>query len=691
MADGTIAALAVDGEPLATAGRSILAGCRVSGEVTVSRLEDGLLEFRKRLLDPVTGRSCSVIERFSAMEDSVRWETTIEGESERPWGTSVETELFCCAPGTPSFWTTWSDPDQRADGWRNPLAPRPMRDMTLWHGAPYFREDDPQPNFSPFHPEVFCAPIATIFPAGTPAAVSVVLSPEDNILDMSLRTTAAGGVCFARVGNRIARGAPLRFSLDIVAHEPDWRGGLGWMVRRYPQFFQPPNPVAQEISGCGAYSSHEGEIDTDKMRRMGFSVNWKASLDFPYMGMYLPPVGDGDRWSRFNEDHSYADDGDPNPGRVIGKCSVRSLHDYSERMRAQGFHVLSYFNVTEFGQLVRGPEHVTHSPDDPNLWKCANDYLFLRLRDGILYWPEGSAQRGLIETWGWAVVTDPAGPDYAAFLLDQARRHITSISASDGLCIDRMDWLRFYNDRADDGVSWHNERPVRSLFVSWKRFMEKLGALMHGAGKVIFVNNHVKRVDLLGEVDGIFGEAEYDGPAANLSSFCGLGKPVIGWISDEEQLLPDPDAFLQRFLHLGIHPMVPFPSNNHSIIPRSEWAERLFLDYGPLFNALKGKRWVLLPNVVTASDSAACVNVFETNEGLLVTVTFCDRPSISLQLSHPGRLFGESVPFFEAISPGDSGWTAVSCQSDGETLHLDIPVRRACTIVRARRNTGATI
>ncbi|MCX7019397.1 MAG: NPCBM/NEW2 domain-containing protein [Candidatus Sumerlaeota bacterium] len=686
--DGTIATLAVDGAPLFTGGRSLLAGCHSDGAVTVRDLTGGVLEFRKRLTDPVTGHSCFLTESFLPLDDSVRWELMIEGDSPEPWGTSVESELSYCGAGTPGFWTAWSDPDQRADGWRDPLASRPLRDMTLWHGAPYFREDDPQPNFSPFHPEVFCVPMATVFPGDGRTAVSIVLSPEDNILDMSLRTAAAGGVCFARVGNRIARGAPLRFSLDIVAHEPDWRAGIGWMVYRYPRFFEPTNPVAHRIGGCGAYSSHEGEFDADKLRRMGFSVNWKASLDFPYMGMFLPPVDDDQRWPRFNEDHSYADDGDPDPDRVIDKCSLRSLRDYSERMRAQGFHVLSYFNVTEFGQLVRGPDHVTHNPDDPELWKCANDYLFLKLRDGILYWPEGSAQQGLIETWGWAVVTDPAGPDYAAFLLDQVRRHIAGIPGSDGLCIDRMDWLRFRNDRADDGVSWHNGRPVRSLFVSWKRFMEKLGPLMHGAGKVIFVNNHVKRVDLLGEVDGIFGEAEYAGPAANLSAFCGVGKPVIGWISDEEQLQPDPDAFLQRYLHLGIHPMTPFPSNNHSIIPKSAWAEKLFLDYGPLFNALKGRRWVFLPDIIAAPNGAACLNIFETNDGLLISVTFCRETSVPLRLSHAARLFGRLAPAFEAISPGDADWAPVPCETAGDSFLLEPPVRRGCVIIRARRQSA---
>jgi len=35
---------------------------------------------------------------------------------------------------------------------------------------------------------------------------------------------------------------------------------------------------------------------------------------------------------------------------------------------------------------------------------------------------------------------DCADPDFAAFLLEQARRHIEKIPDADGICIDRMDW-----------------------------------------------------------------------------------------------------------------------------------------------------------------------------------------------------------------------------------------------------------
>ncbi|MHC4240683.1 MAG: hypothetical protein ACYSUC_13215, partial [Planctomycetota bacterium] len=103
-----------------------------------------------------------------------------------------------------------------------------------------------------------------------------------------------------------------------MAHPADWRGGIGWMTRRYPEYFDPRNPMAYEIAGCGAYSSHSEIHDVEKLRKMAFRLNWKASFDFPYMGMFLPPMGsDTETWIDFK--------GQPS--------SIRKMADYSKRMR----------------------------------------------------------------------------------------------------------------------------------------------------------------------------------------------------------------------------------------------------------------------------------------------------------------------------------------------------------------------
>jgi len=157
---------------------------------------------------------------------------------------------------------------------------------------------------------------------------------------------------------------------------------------------------------------------------------------------------------------------------------------------------------------------------------------------------------------------DVGDPDYQRFILEQALRHIERIPDSSGICIDRLDWLRNYNSGADDGVSWVENRPARSLYQSWLDLLGKLGPLMHNADKVIFVNNHIKRLELLRQVDGIYCEFCQTGPALNATGLLSVRRPALGWTDDEATVQADPDGLFQRHLHMGVYPTAPYPNNN---------------------------------------------------------------------------------------------------------------------------------
>ena len=186
------------------------------------------------------------------------------------------------------------------------------------------------------------------------------------------------------------------------------------------------------------------------------------------------------------------------------------------------------------------------------------------------------------------MVVDAGDPAYQEFMLAQARRHIEKLPDSAGICIDRMDWLRYYNSRADDGVSWIDGKPARSLYLSWRELMSKLGPLMHAADKVIFTNNLEKRLELLRQVDGIYCEYCQTGPALNSTALLSVRKPALGWTPAADTLRPDPDAFFQRHLYLGVYPTAPYPGNNHCIKP-DRWADKFYCDYGPLLDAIRGE------------------------------------------------------------------------------------------------------
>jgi len=294
-----------------------------------------------------------------------------------------------------------------------------------------------------------------------------------------------------------------------------------------------------------------------------------------------------------------------------------------------------------------------------------------------------STSGGPYYTWGNGIIMDPGEPVYQAFLLQQAEKHITMIPDAAGICIDRMDWLRMYNEERDDSLSWFGDRPTRSLIVSWKSLLDRLGPIMHGSGKVIYVNNHDKRIDLLRQTDGFFDEFTYAGSPLNLTALMGVRRPVLGWTSEEKNLRPDPDAFFQRYLHLGVFPMAPFPGNDHSLRPGA-WVDRQYLDYGPLLGLMKGKKWVLEPHCIEADGGGAKVNLFEVPGGWVVPVTF--GPSngvVTVVLRNVHGMKGGLKA--SAVYPGSDKMFPVDMTESGDVVRMMVGTRRGCALVKIEK------
>ena len=389
------------------------------------------------------------------------------------------------------------------------------------------------------------------------------------------------------------------------------------------------------MAGCGAYSSHAEITEPERLMQMAFRVNWKASFDFPYMGMFIPPVGsDTEEWIDFKKQ----------------KTSIAKMRAHSQAMRRMGFFVLNYFNITECGAYYQYPPPPRKAAKDEDLWKDANDFLFYAMGDAILPGADGKP----IDSWEGCVGMDPGEKVYQEFLLEQARRHIERIPESSGICIDRMDWNWRYNRQRDDGVTWLDGKPARAIVVSWHAMMSRLGPLMHNAGKVIYGNPHCCRLDLLRQFDGIYDEVGDQPCSVNLSGLMGINKPVMQWTSVAENIRKEPDAYFQRHLHLGAFLTAPLPGNDHTLLPNPE-IEQYYLDYGPLLDALRGKHWLLLPHVIRVEGEKALANIFEVPGGYVIPVTFGGKESaVQVVLQNLPRLPGQKGFRAEAIQPGET-------------------------------------
>ncbi|MFI5386426.1 MAG: NPCBM/NEW2 domain-containing protein [Fimbriimonadales bacterium] len=616
-------------------------GARPAGEPKAIKGSGGGWTVRQDLVC-AGGRRVREIQTLTPDGDSIGWAVKLEGDG-TPFSAPIDTFVEPMQPF--QVWMAGG----RSSQWQDPMDFwRPKREFYAY-GNRFDR------------PLGISLPLASFYESGARHALLLAMSPQDPLLAMDV-ATRPGGLLFSRTLHRLQMGHPVEFHMNLIPVAPESRAALNWMVNRYPAYFDPPNPNAGRIGGLGAYSGYEGPLEVAKYKAMGFKVNWKASIDFPYMGMFLPPVAPDEQWNRFAGGGA-GGYGPGDEGRY-GKTSMNQLEAYNRRMRRDGFAVLNYFNVTEFGGNITYPPQP--APGKPR-WESPEEFVFGALSKAVLMDPKP------LWTWGNAVILDCGEPSYRQFLLDQSQRHLTYLKSNAGICIDRTDWLDRVNPHADDGQAW-SHGPVRSLLNSWKSLLSSLGPIMHKSGKVIFINDLIRRLDIMREVDGVYDEFGYDGSNLNTSAFLCLRKPHIAWTADESQLKPDPDAYMQRHLYMGAFPTAPVAANDHTILP-SPWADAQYLAYGPLFRALQERKWDLRTGLVRVTGAKA--NLFQVPGGYVVPLVFAGKsPSVALTLSRELAPKGAAV---ESICPGETAWRRLTPKS---ARTYSVPIARGCAMVR---------
>ncbi len=639
-ADGTFCEVQLRGEKLPVRSDLLLVDTPFDGVATVRQVGKGLA-IERRLKRGAVWR-----QTFEPLGEGFRISVTVLSAA-AAWG-DIITARFQVDPTGMAVWCPGAS-ELPNETWRDPLETRKFERRQLSYGT-YFGWQ-----------EGVCLPLVSLFQSRTNFGFTISTGPLPNLLDLDIAETGDGMVAFTHRFHRFGNGCDATFQFDFMSHAANVRSALASYITSHRAYFEPVAPNINLLYGHGAYSGSEA-IPATKYAATAFCFNWKASLDFPYMGLFLPPVGHEDHWNKFAGGGSgiYTE---LDEGR-FGATSIAELSAYSGKMRAAGYHVLNYFNVTEFGGNITdiAPHGLNSQPD----WKDPNYFIHSRFESAILRDPVING------TWGGAAVMDCGDPDYRSFLLDQARRHLIEIPASDGLCIDRLDWLMHRNPHADDGRTWDNG-PARSLYSSWHGIMNELGPIMHQAGKSIFVNALIHRIDLMDQVDGIYDEFGHLGKCINNSALLCPIKPLTGWTPDFTVFEPAPDRYMQRYLYLGAFMTAPMPNNDHTINP-SMVATRLYDDYGPLFCALHNRRWDLQTEFQV--DAQAKANLFSTPNGKIMSICFAP-PKSAIRV----RLRVKACSKVEYVTPGAT-WKRLRFRSRGGSVELSVPTDRGCAMVR---------
>ena len=509
----------------------------------------------------------------------------------------------------------------------------------------------------------YVLPLVSAFDPSSDSALTVALPPDGNIPHLQVEWVAARTLRLTLAHRGMGGGKPSRLRILFDAHPADYRSALAAYAARYPRYFEAPLPRGN-FGGSFYYHHIQNHPDFAEMDRQNVRFIW-SSFWFTHLGEFLPAEQE---WYPFTYAKLF---------NLHETMTDRRINGFITEMHCRRIGVFAYFNVnvTEFGKNMQDPAIPATRADDPALWRDPVAFLKLRLSEAYLKPP--------ILTCYNAWVTDVGDPAYRQFMLDQAQRHIALLPDTDGICINRNDWLCLDNPGDDDGVSWVDGKPARSLYRSWIAFMDELGPLMHSADKVIFANTMTMRLELTRQLDGIYNEFGNNPGALNASALMGIRKPVLGWTTNETLHQPDPDTFFQRHLYLGVYPTAPYPFNHHCITPEPA-ADGFYMDYGPLLDAMRGKRWMLTAQCVNADTPGLGVNLFEVPGGYALPVTFGGKAaSARVRLRNcPGL---DRVKC-EALYPGAAAAVPVPATFEDDVLELQVPLKRGCALVRLTKS-----
>ena len=281
-----------------------------------------------------------------------------------------------------------------------------------------------------------------------------------------------------------------------------------------------------------------------------------------------------------------------------------------------------------------------------------------------------------------AFLLDAGMPEYAAHLTKMTTLAMKLLPTAAGIAFDGTGWQARINLDGDDGRSFvelheagetggpfvRPNLPIHTQVSSKILIQKQIGELLHAGGKAHFWNTYAPRADFMLHTDAVFAEDSYEDERMHLDGLLGVGgKPILTWNPGCESYpssqcaryaqSADNAQLLQRLLYWGVQPMLPFNRNDHAItryVAEQGNDTSTFVAFGPLFRAIRGRRWVYTAHAVQVTEGSAAANVFQTPEGLVLCVCLAT-PGGKLTVSVRGAV----AEGLRLVAPGGGDGTAV--------------------------------
>jgi hypothetical protein len=462
---------------------------------------------------------------------------------------------------------------------------------------------------------------------------------------------------------RLASAEPARAAVYIVPHEGCWRPSLAWMLETWPEYLRPSVPDAIRTPGRYRLGSPLEQADELQAFRDAGATWFQIHSHFPFYGLYMPDTeewevvvgladqgkADLDKWER----------GEPQGGFMNGYDQMRK----AIRLRQDhGMQAFLYFQSFE-------------------LW---DQYARRYLPSDIA---RNSAGNGLTAWTNCSLMNPDPAFAWGRHIAEQIARVPREYPELDGIFYDRDDY-RDDDYAHDDGVSMDVDAPLYMLGFAQEQINAIISATMRQNDMGIWTNGPTS-VEVMKGIDGIM--CETNGIAAGLQ-YLGLARPMVllpyYFSTNSYDTTPEEtEEKMKVALSMGY-----FPSLTYG----GEQCREIDARYGPLFELLGDREWVLSPRPLELPDGMDG-NIFRSPTGdyVVTVVDFAksmvagDPVTTDLQVTI--RVDdADEIRRCRVVSGDGLGESELPFRRDGNRLHTTLPQHLTCSAVVFAKDASAT-
>ena len=516
------------------------------------------------------GAAFDVVETWTPGEEDMEWAVTVKlkpGEAAR----SIQIRQFVPWPDQPYGWQVWTAQQHF------PKLAAHLGNQRLVYGDICFG---------------MALPIATVYHTAKGAGLSLAKPFGLKIPQwgFTFGTYHFGGIHAESQLLGLRPGHDAHVALLLRGHAGCWRPGLGWLVDKYPDYFQPGNPATPEQIEGGFMGG--SPFSTDRDCRVALKAGAKVvevHHIFPHYGNYFP---EADSWKTIQ----WLEQPETAAAKRLPENSVARMRDRMAMFRRHGILPLPYIQVAGDGWRPWAERHFPES--------------IARSRDGQY-----------IPVWKncWMMNSDPSLP-----FGRHIQRQIDRFFELYGDCAAGLFWDQPCYDAIDidhdDGLTMVDNRPAYRLVFCYEQHAERMREEIRRRKMFLYANGPVY-IELCRGVDAIMAEGV--SWTADVVQYLCAARPMCFYSYFKPGETARMEEMYQKCLVLG------GTCYSAHAQPRPRDMERLSDIYRPLIDRMRGRTFCFAPNPLTLPPGTEG-NLF-TGPGGMLFLPLLTRRSSALQ------------------------------------------------------------